>query len=154
MLLPQTAEYALRAILFIAAHANEGPARANAMAATVGAPVNYLAKTLHFLARAGILASTRGPNGGFRLAAPADVLSIHDVVAPFIPQGERRCLMGLGTCGHNPDCPVHARWLPVAEQVDAFLRHTTIADLLQSGSTAPMLDDVRRPGAAAAPAHA
>jgi Rrf2 family protein len=126
--LPQTAEYALRAVFEIARR-HPTSMRVAELAAAVGAPANYLAKTLGQLARAGILNSTRGPSGGFRLAAPAEELTLHRIVSVFQDEGPRRCLLGGGRCGAQPNCAVHSRWKPVAVEVDVFFRSTTVADL-------------------------
>jgi Rrf2 family protein len=130
MLLPQTAEYALRAVIFLARH-QERAIRVGEMAAEIGVPQNYLSKTMHQLARAGILRSMRGPTGGFQLGIPAGELTLDKVVAPFIASGERRCLLGQGVCGQRPDCPVHERWLPVARQLDAFFTNTSVGQLAE-----------------------
>jgi Rrf2 family protein len=138
MLLPQTAEYALRAIIHIAAcheRAPGGLVRVNDIATTLGVPKNYLAKTLNQLARAGVLASTRGPTGGFRLAIPAARLTLERVTRVFTAKHARRCLLGTGPCGENPGCPVHERWKPVAARVSDYFANTTIADVTSAGST-------------------
>jgi Rrf2 family transcriptional regulator, iron-sulfur cluster assembly transcription factor len=133
MLLPQTAEYALRAVLHIAAH--DRPVRVAEIAADLDVPQNYLSKTLHQLVRAGVLASTRGPAGGFRLAMPPDRLTLQRVVSKFATAGGRRCLLGHGPCGTIPECPVHTRWAPVAAQLRDFYEATTVADLLPAVSS-------------------
>lgn len=128
MLLPHTAEYALRATLHIAArHPESVPV--TELAAAVRAPRNYLSKTLGHLARAGILASSRGRSGGFRLAVDPRELSLARVIAAFSGTPARRCLLGHGPCGHDPQCAVHARWQPVVRRLESFLASTTIADL-------------------------
>lgn len=50
------------------------------LAAAFGLPAPYLNKQLQALARAGILASTSGPRGGFRLARSPEAISVLDVV--------------------------------------------------------------------------
>ncbi len=133
MLLPQTTEYALRATIHIAARQAARPGQAvrvGEVATALGLPQNYLSKTLHQLARAGVLASARGPTGGFRLGAPAERITLARVVAVFAETGPRRCLLGTGPCGRDPDCPVHARWKPVVTPVTEFFATTTIADLV------------------------
>ena len=130
MMLSQTSEYALRAVLHIAAHAR--PLRVAEIAAAVDVPQNYLSKTLHQLARAGVLVSARGPSGGFRLAADPSTLTLRQVISPFADPHTRRCLLGRGVCGEVPDCAVHERWVPVASRVRDFFATTTVADLLSS----------------------
>jgi Rrf2 family iron-sulfur cluster assembly transcriptional regulator len=128
MLLPQTAEYALRAVLHIAAH--DRPVRVAEIAADLDVPQNYLSKTLHQLARSGVLTSTRGPAGGFELAVAPDRLTLQRVISKFATAGGRRCLLGHGLCGQIPACAVHDRWAPVAARMRDFYEATTVADLL------------------------
>lgn len=132
MLLPQTAEYALRAVLYIAAH--DRPVRVAEIATELDVPQNYLSKTLHQLARDGVLSSTRGPSGGFSLGIAADRLTLQRVVSMFATAGGRRCLLGHGVCGEIPACSVHHRWSPVATQMRAFFETTTVADLIPTVS--------------------
>jgi Rrf2 family protein len=128
MLLSQTAEYALRAVLHLAGQPAGSSVRVPALAAATGVPRNYLSKTLHLLVRAGVLHSTRGPAGGFRLAGDPRRLTLRQVVAPFAGPDTRRCLMNDTPCGDQP-CAVHARWVPVRRQLDAFFGATNVADL-------------------------
>ena len=85
MVLSQTAEYALRAVLTIAEEPGGQPVGAYRLADALGIPQNYLSKTLHQLARAGILDSTRGKLGGFRLAHILDPFES----TPMMPQENR-----------------------------------------------------------------
>jgi Rrf2 family protein len=115
----------------LARHADANPLRANDLAEAVNVPQNYLGKILHELARAGILNSTRGKHGGFELAIPPEELSLLDVVSRFDKLGDsRRCLMGRPECNDKDPCPVHGQWKETAEQISAFFRDTTVADVL------------------------
>ena len=139
MPLNSTTQYALRAVLYVAEHGRDTPVRVDASAADLRVPRNYLSKTMHALARAGILASERGPKGGFRLARPAHRISLGDVVAPFDDLTERRCLLGRATCGWKNPCSAHPRWEAVAAAQQAFFRETTVADLLGEIADAPAM---------------
>lgn len=137
MLLAQTAEYAVRAVLYIAAHQDDGAVNVRDTAASLRVPQNYLSKTLYQLARAGILASARGPAGGFRLAIPPDELALDRIISTFAATSGHRCLLGHGTCGETPGCAVHAQWAPIATQMRDFFGTTTVADLLPAPSHFP-----------------
>ena len=128
-MLSQTVEYALRATLFVARN-HPQPRAVGDIADAVDAPRGYLAKILGQLARAGILESSRGPGGGFRIATHPNALMLADIVQAIDGTEERRCLLGRGRCGENPGCTAHARWAPIASEVDAFFGKTTLADLL------------------------
>lgn len=129
-MLSQTAAYALRAVLAIATAGEDRPIGAGRLATELGVPPNYLAKTLHVLCRAGVLDSSRGKLGGFRLARPARAITLLEVVRPFAAiSAGRVCLLGLPVCSDQTACPAHQRWKQVSERVAAFFRETTVADL-------------------------
>jgi len=134
MILSQTAEYAVRAMLYIADQ-HPTAVRAFALAEHLQLPPNYLAKTLGRLARAGVLVSSRGSAGGFRLNKSPEDITLREVIQAFGAGEPRQCLLGLGPCGENPSCQVHQRWIPTALLIDRFFETTTIADLLSSTST-------------------
>lgn len=135
MLVSQTVEYALRAVLHIARDPDGVSVRVGDIADALDVPRNYLSKTLHRLARARILTSSRGPTGGFQLARSPEKITLAEVAAPFSPMGERACLLGQPACGDDRPCAAHSRWKLVAEQAEEFFNHTTIADLLAHGSS-------------------
>lgn len=137
-MLSQTAEYALRAVVFLAQRTDPAPLRVDAIAAALGIPANYLSKTLQVLVRARVLESQRGPHGGFRLAiAPRD-LPLMRVVAPFDGVAERRhCLLGNPVCSDHTACAAHTSWKHTAEAVERFFRTTTLADIGGSPSLRP-----------------
>ncbi len=137
-MISKTAEYALRALLYLARDDTRGPLRASQIAAALDVPANYLSKILHSLARGGLLISERGPRGGFRFARSADELSLAEVLGPFDPlTTQQACLLGRPECSDATACPVHHRWKQVSEPVARFFRETTLADLLE-GALPPL----------------
>lgn len=139
-MLSQTSQYALRTVLQLARMADGERGAAVDLARTIGIPGNYLSKTLHQLARAGVVAGTRGKHGGFVLARPAHRITLAEVVAPFQEMGERVCLLGRATCSDARPCVAHAHWKSVAEQVARFFSLTTIADLLTMPRDHPLAE--------------
>lgn len=130
MSLSSTTQYALRAVVYVAEHGTNHPVPVDAIAADLRVPRNYLSKTLHALARAGVLRSGRGPRGGFQLARAPQLISLGDVAAPFDDVSERKCLLGRATCGWKQPCSAHPRWEAIAAARQDFFRQTSIADLL------------------------
>lgn len=128
--LSQTAGYALRTVLFIAERGDR-PASGEEIAAALKLPRNYLSKTLHRLAREGILTSARGPGGGFRLARAPARIRLVEIVRLFDPMGEgAQCLLGRPVCSDHRPCAAHARWKHVSARVAAFFSASSVADLL------------------------
>lgn len=129
-MLSQTAQYAVRTVIRLA---EAGPDRRTVgqLADELRVPQNYLAKTLYLLARAGVVESTRGKRGGFRLGRPAHRITLRDVVGPFEEVGRRTCLLGMPTCTDRRPCPVHGRWKTISDATAAFFARTTVAELLR-----------------------
>lgn len=128
--LSQTAEYALRAALFLAARRDGGPVGVEAIAAATELPASYLAKTLQTLVAAGILKSARGRSGGFSLAVAPRQLPLMRVVEAFAEAADRRhCLLGRHVCSDDAPCAAHAKWKGASEAILEFFRKTTLADL-------------------------
>jgi Rrf2 family protein len=131
-MLSQTAEHALRATLFLARTAPGDPISADVIAEALGAPRNYLSKTLNTLAKRGLLSSTRGPYGGFQLARAAAEVTIAEVIHAFDePRAKGICLLGGRPCNDGDPCGAHFRWKAIAAEMLAPLNNTTIADLLE-----------------------
>lgn len=132
MILSQTAVYALRAVIHLAEAEDDSLVRVDDMAKALDVPRNYLSKILHTLGRSGMLRSTRGPGGGFRLAIPAERLRLLDIVSNFDDMQERRtCLLGRARCSDTNPCAVHERWQDASREVRSFFRETTVADLFE-----------------------
>lgn len=132
-MLSQTARYALRAAVHIAERQKDAPLSVQDLARELDIPRNYLSKTLHRLAQAGVLTSLRGPGGGFRLGRPAAEVALRDVVESVEPieTTEARCLLGRAQCSEDDPCAAHGRWCVIREQVETFFGETTLADLAQ-----------------------
>ena len=134
-MISQSAEYALRAALHVAENDRNGPVRVQDIARDLDVPRNYLSKILHQLGRADVVASTRGPHGGFRLAAPPEDIPLARVVEPFEPNlvdGRRRYLLGREACSDDDPCGAHHHWKRVAAEILDFFHSKTLADLLVS----------------------
>jgi Rrf2 family protein len=74
------AAYAVRAAVELAAATDERPVKAERIATAQDIPLNFLENILGELRHAGIVRSHRGADGGFRLAKPADQLTVADVI--------------------------------------------------------------------------
>ena len=131
-MISQTAEYALRAMVHLAATSREQPPQTvEQIAAGTRVPAGYLAKVLQGLARAGLVTSQRGIGGGFRLSKPPDETTIYEVVQAVDPiRRIYHCPLGLPAHGTNL-CPLHRRLDDAMEAIEAQFRATTLAQLLE-----------------------
>ncbi|SBV91605.1 conserved exported hypothetical protein [uncultured Eubacteriales bacterium] len=126
-----TTDYAVRVILMLSAP--NSFASAAEIAQTLVIPPNYLMKILTKLKAAGLIASTRGVNGGYCLEKPAKEISFQMI---FEAMGDtvkiNRCLEPDGYCSRNATatCPVHSFYLKIQNDLENYFAHTTLADLV------------------------
>jgi Rrf2 family iron-sulfur cluster assembly transcriptional regulator len=106
-----TADYAVRAVVHIAARAGGQCLPAGEIAAAQNIPRVYVSKVLQALARAGIVTCVAGRRGGAKLARRASDISLLDIVeAVDGPVVLNRCVRRPGECSRDGTCTVHAFW--------------------------------------------
>jgi Rrf2 family protein len=139
-MISQTAEYALRAIVYLA---DQGEARTTQeIAAATLVPASYLSKVMQALSRARVVRSQRGLHGGFTLAKEPDELSVWDVIEAVDPiQRIRTCPLGLKAHGAKL-CPLHRRLDDALALVESAFRESTVGDLLREPSKSKPLCEV------------
>ncbi len=143
MTISQSAEYALRAIVWLAAHPSQ-TLSTQAIAEGTHVPAGYLSKILQGLARAGLVQSCPGRIGGFTLSHPPTDTSVFDVVNAVDPlQRLRTCPLGIESHGSKL-CPLHRSLDQVSEWAEQAFRRTTIAQLLSGDDARPPLCDPRK----------
>jgi Rrf2 family protein len=129
-MLSRSSVYALQATLHLAQMGDEASVSAARMAEALQLPPEYLAKVLRRLSRDGVLSSTRGAYGGYKLAIEPDALTVERVVRPFEEvEPLKVCLLG-GLCHTDEPCSAHLRRLEWNEARKRILAATTLADLL------------------------
>jgi Rrf2 family transcriptional regulator, nitric oxide-sensitive transcriptional repressor len=126
----QTAEYALRAVAYLA---EQGAPRTVAqIAAATKVPPSYLSKVMQSLARAELVVSQRGLHGGFRLAVATTQLCVYDIIQAVDP------IVRIHSCPLElPQhakalCPLHQRMDDALAQVELAFRKTTFAEVLET----------------------
>src|SRR5437763_15913514 len=80
MKLTRASSYALHAVAYMANQKKSEPVASHIIAQDRGIPERFLLKVLKPLVSAQILLSIKGPNGGYRLAKPANEITMLDVV--------------------------------------------------------------------------
>jgi Rrf2 family protein len=129
-MLPKTAEYALRATVWLARNRNETQSADN-LAEVTKIPRRYLHKVLQDLVRAKLVRSQSGPGGGYALAQLPSKITILDVVNAVAPlERIRHCPLGLPS--HTRLCPLHKELDGVYAAAEKALSRVTIAQVLNS----------------------
>jgi Rrf2 family protein len=133
MLYSRSAEYAIRALIPLADLPPGEFALVKTLAADSAIPSHFLAKLLQDLARIGVLKSTKGPHGGFRLNMPAEDISMLRIVEAIDGPGRfDRCLGGSAECSDKIACGMHDTWMALRSRIIDYLGGTSIADLAKA----------------------
>lgn len=124
------AEYACLAMLVLASRRpEEPPVRIREIAEAYEIPERYLVQILLQLKGSGLVQSTRGASGGYRLARPPDQISVGEVLSAIDGPGDS------GRESREPGArALAAVWKSVHEAENAVLFGTTIAQLIEDSS--------------------
>jgi len=127
-------EYGVRLMMELARHYGAGPISLTEMADHEELPRPYLEQLVMSLREAGLVLSTRGAHGGYRLAAPPSEIKMGTVIralegpiAPMVCASEDPSHAGL--CGRTGFCNVNLLWVKVRDAIIYALDSVTLADL-------------------------
>ena len=148
MIYSRSAEYAIHALTELAILPPGEFALVKTLAGETAIPSHFLAKLLQDLARIGLLKSTKGPHGGFRLNVPPEEITMLRIVEVIDGPGRfDRCLGGTAECNERAACGMHDGWMVLRSRIIGYLGGTSIADLAKAlGEKRRLLARSRRKG--------
>jgi Rrf2 family protein len=128
--LTKKADYALMAMKHLAEHPKGASRSAKDVADAFGIPPEALAKILQRLAKAGLLHSQHGINGGYTLARPAATISAFEVIQAIDgPLFITSCVTQRGECGQSDRCNIREPLRKVNESIEAVLKRIKISHM-------------------------
>ncbi len=132
-MISQTAEYALRAMVFLAMQ--ESTVTGQQIAKVTKVPPGYLSKLMHLLVKAKLVDSQRGIGGGFILSKKPNEISILDVVNAVDPiERIETCPLDIQSHGLNL-CPLHRRLSDAIARVEAAFAASTLSELTEEAKS-------------------
>jgi Rrf2 family protein len=123
-------DYAVRAAVELAGASEEKPIKAERIATAQGIPLNFLENILGELRHAGVVRSHRGADGGFRLAKPADQVTIADIIRAV--EGPLASVRGgppEETSYPGSAAALPRVWIAVRANLRGVVEHVTVADV-------------------------
>jgi Rrf2 family protein len=134
-------EYGLRCLLTLAREGENAFLTIPEISRREGLTPSHVAKLLAILRRNGFVKSTRGQSGGYSLAAPADDIPVHAVLAALGGRlfDHRFCDRHSGllpACSHGSECQIRPLWFRIQSAVESVLDGLTLQDLTK-GPEAP-----------------
>lgn len=136
MQITRQADYAVRAVLYLARLGPEGRASTAQIAREQQIPTTFLAKIVSQLAAVGVVRATRGARGGVALAREPEGISLLEVVETIDgPMALNECVSEPDRCPMSSDCPVRLVWCDAQTELVRRLGQTSFAQLLKGEMT-------------------
>ena len=142
-MLAQKTRYALRSLLYLAEERDGESVQLARIAETQRVPPKYLELIMLDLKRAGLIRSTRGPRGGYRLARAPEEISFGDIVRvmegpiALVSCASENFYEPCGDCHDEASCAIRKAFAIVRDQTTAFLDGVSLAQGAQWEITAP-----------------
>jgi Rrf2 family iron-sulfur cluster assembly transcriptional regulator len=134
MRLTTKGRYAVTAMLDLALHAAQGPVCLGDIARRQEISLSYLEQLFARLRRSGLVASVRGPGGGYRLSCPPADIHIARIINAVDEFYEATACEGRGGCQQVGEvCITHSLWDDLSQQIHSFLSAVTLAELVDRG---------------------
>lgn len=128
--LTKKADYALMAMKHLAEQPAQSSRSAKDVADAFGIPPEALAKIMQRLAKAGLLNSQHGINGGYMLARPAHTISAFEVIQAIDgPLFITSCVTVRGECDQSDRCNIREPLRKVNESIEAVLKRIKISHM-------------------------
>jgi Rrf2 family iron-sulfur cluster assembly transcriptional regulator len=131
MRLTTKGRFAVTAMIDVAMHATDAPVTLAGVSERQKISLSYLEQLFGKLRRHGLVASVRGPGGGYRLARPAGAVSVADVIlAVDEPIDATKC-GGKENCLDDRRCMTHELWAGLNAHIFSYLRSVTLEELVR-----------------------
>ena len=145
MLIPMKVDYGVRMLVYLALRPDGAYASTSEISSARHVPEPYLLHICSELQKAGMIESRRGPQGGHRLARPAEEISVTDVVKSLdYSLAPLTCVDDAEECKLSGSCAQRDMWGGVEQLLLTHLDSIRVSDLAaseQNGKGTPVATD-------------
>lgn len=134
MKLSTKGRYAVTAMMDLAIHDQFGPVTLAEISHCQGISLSYLEQLFAKLRRKGLVEGVRGPGGGYRLARPADRVTVADIISAVDEKVDATRCSGKENCDNGRRCLTHDLWSELSQQIFSFLKGITLAQFVERPS--------------------
>src|SRR5262245_51093774 len=128
MRLTTKGRFAVTAMIDVAINRPNGPATLAGVSERQGISLSYLEQLFGKLRRHGLVASVRGPGGGYRLASPAENVSVADIIIAVDEPADATQEAGHDNIYDDRRCVTHDLWASLNTRIFEFLHSVTLAE--------------------------
>lgn len=124
--------YALRMMVELAETAGTRFVSLRDVSQSIDVSKKYLEQIVPSLVQAGLLATVRGPLGGYRLAKPANEISVAEILrATDGGTPPVSCVADPAACGRSRACPTIRLWKDLDDLVNGYLSKLSLQQLVE-----------------------
>ena len=130
MKLTTKGRYAVTAMLDLALHAQNGPVSLAEISTRQEISLSYLEQLFSRLRKQDLVASTRGPGGGYRVSRSLDQVAISEIIVAVNETVDATQCGGKQNCHSHWRCLTHDLWEGLSSQIENFLKGVSLQDLI------------------------
>ena len=131
MRLTTKGRYAVTAMLDLSLNYGIRPITLADISDRQGISLSYLEQLFANLRRQGLVISSRGPGGGYRLSRSADDVTVLDVVSAVDEKVDATRCEGKGNCDNGEQCLSHEIWQSLSDQIRLYLSSITLGQVVK-----------------------
>lgn len=132
MKLTTKGRYAVTAMLDLALHAQSGPVSLAEISTRQEISLSYLEQLFSRLRKQGLVASTRGPGGGYRVSRGLNEVFISEIIMAVNESVDATQCGGRENCHSHGRCLTHDLWEGLSAQIEEFLSGVSLQNLIDS----------------------
>ncbi|MDH5357113.1 MAG: Rrf2 family transcriptional regulator [Gammaproteobacteria bacterium] len=141
MRLTTKGRYAVTAMLDLSLNYGLGSITLADISDRQGISLSYLEQLFARLRKQGLVSSTRGPGGGYRLSRPADEITAMDVISAVDEKVDSTACEGRADCHGGEPCLSHELWQSLSEQIQNYLAGITLAQVVRDYQSKRNVDE-------------
>ncbi len=143
MRLTTKGRFAVTAMIDVALRQHAGPVTLAGIAERQKISLSYLEQLFGKLRRNHLVASTRGPGGGYTLAKPLAAVSVADIISAVDEPLDATSCGGRGNCHDDHPCMTHDLWMSLNARMHDYLSSVNLDDLVRQQGVNGCADDAR-----------
>lgn len=132
MRLTTKGRYAVTAMLDLSLNYGVGAITLADISERQGISLSYLEQLFARLRKQGLVSSSRGPGGGYRLSRGADTITVLDVISAVDEKVDSTQCEGRQNCHGHEQCLSHELWQSLSDQIRVYLDGITLAQVVSN----------------------
>jgi Rrf2 family iron-sulfur cluster assembly transcriptional regulator len=137
MKLTTKGRYAVTAMLDLALHSEQGPVPLAAISERQEISLSYLEQLFSRLRKKGLVVSTRGPGGGYRVSRSLEEVAVSQIIGAVNESVDATQCSGAENCLSSGRCLTHDLWEDLSSQIEDFLSGVSLADMIARHNDRP-----------------